>query len=75
MDVKEIRGKDDRELRLDIQSMSKELFQLRFKASAEGVANTHRFKELKRNIARIKTVLSERALETARAEARQETNA
>lgn len=75
MDLKEIRGKDDRELRLDMQSMNKELFQLRFKATAEGVANTHRFQEIRRNIARIKTVLRQREIEAGKQAVTTETNA
>jgi len=58
--VSEIRGKDSRELRLEVQSMNKELFELRFRAAAEEVSNTARFRQLRRDIARIKTVLRER---------------
>lgn len=69
MDIAEIRGKDDRELRLDMQAMSKELFEMRFKATAEGVGKPHRFKEIRRNIARIKTVLRQRALTAPQSDA------
>ena len=69
MDLKEIRGKDDRELRLDLQQLSKELFQLRFKSAAEGVSNTARFQQIRRTIARIKTVLNERARQAANTQA------
>lgn len=66
MKLTEIRGKDSRELKLDVQAMRKELFDLRFRAAAEEITNTSRFRDLRREIARIRTVLRERELETAR---------
>ncbi len=62
MKVTEIRGKDSRELRLEVQSMRKEIFELRFRAAAEEISNTSRYKELRRDIARISTVLREREI-------------
>lgn len=60
MKVDEIRGKDSRELALDLQALRKELFTMRFRASAEEIANTSRFRDIRRTIARINTVLGER---------------
>ena len=60
MELNELRGKDSRELRLDIQELLKEQFQLRFKAANEEVANTARFRQIRRAVARINTVLRER---------------
>lgn len=65
MNITDIRGKDSRELRLDVQSMRKELFELRFRAAAEEVSNTSRFRELRRLIARVNTILRERELAEA----------
>ena len=62
MKLEEIRGKDSRELQLDIQAMRKELFELRFRATAEEISNTSRFRDLRRTIARVKTILRERKL-------------
>ena len=62
MKLSDIRGKDSRELQLDVQSMRKELFGLRFRAAAEEISNTSRFRDLRRQIARIQTVLREREL-------------
>lgn len=62
MKLSDIRGKDSRELQLDVQSMRKELFELRFRAAAEEISNTSRFRDLRRQIARIQTVLREREL-------------
>ena len=62
MKVSEMRGKDSRELELDLQALRKELFGMRFRAASEEVAQTSRFREIRRTIARIKTVLREREL-------------
>jgi large subunit ribosomal protein L29 len=65
--LSDIRGKDSRELQLDVQSMRKELFELRFRAAAEEISNTSRFRDLRRQIARVQTVLRERELEAQKA--------
>jgi large subunit ribosomal protein L29 len=64
--IKELKGKDSRELRLDIQERLKEQFNLRFKAANEELANTARFQQIRREIAQIKTVLREREIEQAK---------
>jgi large subunit ribosomal protein L29 len=63
MKLSELRGKDSRELRLDIQERLKEKFQLRFKAANEEVANTARFRQIRREVAQINTVLRQREIE------------
>jgi large subunit ribosomal protein L29 len=60
--VKELREKLDSELEYDLKEISKELFELRFKSSSEGLANPSRISALRRDIARIKTLLRERQL-------------
>ena len=65
MDLKEIRGKDSRELRLDSQELQKELFELRFRSASEEVSNTARFSHIRRSVARINTVLREREIADA----------
>ena len=62
MQISEMRGKDSRELMLDLQALQKELFGMRFRAASEEVAKTARFQDIRRTIARIKTVLRERDL-------------
>jgi large subunit ribosomal protein L29 len=62
MKIAEVRGKDLTELRVDLQSLRKELFNLRFKGAAEQVQNTSRFSQIRHDIARILTVLREREL-------------
>ena len=66
--MSEVRGKDTRELKLDIQGFEKELFGLHFKSAAEEVANTARFQQIRRTVAQIKTVLNERARASTGAE-------
>jgi large subunit ribosomal protein L29 len=58
--LKELREKLDSELVFDVGQLQKELFELRFKSSAEGLGNPARIRELRREIARAKTILTER---------------
>ena len=65
--MKELREKQDSELRFDVVQKQKELFELRFKSSAEGLANPSRISELRREIARLKTMLHDRELRASAA--------
>ena len=65
MKIAELRGKDSRELKLDMQALSKSLFELRFRGTSEEVSNSSRFREFRRGIARIHTVLREREIADA----------
>jgi large subunit ribosomal protein L29 len=60
MKVSEIRGKDSRELRLELQALQKEWFDLKFKSASEQIAKTSRFEQIRRHRAQILTVLGER---------------
>ena len=60
MKTVEIRGKDSRELQLDLQALQKELFDLKFKSASEQVAKTARFKAIRRRRAQILTILGQR---------------
>ena len=60
MKLAEIRGKDSRELMLDLQALRKEYFGMKFRAASEEVSNSSRFREIRRTVARIQTVLGER---------------
>jgi large subunit ribosomal protein L29 len=68
--LKEMRDKLDSELKFDRLELEKELFGLRFKSSAEGLPNPSRINQLRRDIARIHTLLRERELNIRGAEAR-----
>ena len=57
--LEELRNKSVEELNADLDAAKKELFNLRFQNATNQLDNTSRSKEVKRNIARIKTVLAE----------------
>ncbi len=61
MTAKELRTKDEAELRLDLEKLRREVFDLRFKARTEGVSNPSRIPTARREVARILTVLGERS--------------
>ncbi len=69
MRLAEIRGKDSRELALDLQALRKEYFGLKFRAASEEVSNTSRFREIRKTIARIQTILGQRQMEQDSAKA------
>jgi large subunit ribosomal protein L29 len=52
-----LKGKTAVELREELTSAKKELFNLRFQNATNQLDNTSRIKEVRRNIARIQTVL------------------
>ena len=70
MKIEDIRSKTDDELDFDLKGMKKELFGLRIRASAETLANSAQIRVLRRSIARINTVLHERATEVRGQESR-----
>ncbi len=65
MKVKEIREKSNTELLKEIDSLKEELFSLRFQQATGQLENSARMKEVKKTIARIKTVITERELSEA----------
>ena len=50
------------ELEKEVEELKKELFNLRFSLATNGLENPMRIKEVKKDIARIKTVLRQREL-------------
>ncbi|MBO6260488.1 MAG: 50S ribosomal protein L29 [Lachnospiraceae bacterium] len=56
--VKELEAKSASELNQDLVNAKKELFNLRFQNATNQLDNTARIKEVRRNIARIQTVLN-----------------
>ncbi len=65
MNVKEIRAKSNAELLKEINSLKEELFNLRFQQATGQLDNPARMREVKKTIARIKTVITERELSDA----------
>ena len=59
--VKDLKKKSVAELNNELVAAKKELFNLRFQNATNQLDNTSRIKEVRRNIARIQTVISEKA--------------
>ena len=59
----EIRAKSAVELNEELVSAKKELFNLRFQNATNQLDNTARIKEVRRNIARIQTIITQKAKE------------
>ncbi|NLY54629.1 MAG: 50S ribosomal protein L29 [Firmicutes bacterium] len=62
MKVKEIRNMSEAELEQKLVDLKDELFNLRFRSVTGQLDNPMRIKEVRKSIARIKTVLREREL-------------
>ena len=59
--MKELQAKNIDELREDLESAKRELFNLRFQNATNQLQNTARITEVRKNIARIQTVLTAKA--------------
>lgn len=57
--VNELRGKSVEELNQELVAAKKELFNLRFQNATNQLDNTSRIKEVRKNIARIQTLITE----------------
>ncbi|MFT4147143.1 MAG: 50S ribosomal protein L29 [Mobilitalea sp.] len=57
--VEELKTKSATELNIELVAAKKELFNLRFQNATNQLDNTSRIKEVRKNIARIQTVISE----------------
>ncbi|MEJ5375624.1 MAG: 50S ribosomal protein L29 [bacterium] len=67
MKPSELRGLSDQELRAKETETAQELFKLRFRHASGQLDNTARLRRLRRELARIKTLLRERELGSSRA--------
>jgi large subunit ribosomal protein L29 len=61
MKAADVRAKTDDELKEDLDKLGKEAFNLRFQRASGQLENTSRVRQVRRDIARIKTVLGARA--------------
>ncbi|WP_135077458.1 50S ribosomal protein L29 [Terasakiella sp. SH-1] len=61
MKAAEIRSKSSDELKDELLKLRKEAFNLRFQAASGQLENTARVRQVRRDIARIKTVIGEKA--------------
>ena len=64
--LEEFRGKPDDELRKDLDTLVKGLFNLRFRKVTDVVENPAAFRKHRVEIAQIRTILRERELKTAK---------
>ncbi len=67
MKARDLREMTERELEEKFRGLKDELFNLRFQLATGQVDNPMRIREVKRDIARIKTVLREREIQAQRA--------
>ncbi|WFD10394.1 50S ribosomal protein L29 [Tepidibacter hydrothermalis] len=67
MKAKELREMTSSELNQKINEFKSELFSLRFQLATGQLENTSRVKFVRKDIARVKTILIERELEESRA--------
>ena len=59
--VEDLKAKSAAELNEELVAAKKELFNLRFQNATNQLDNTARIKEVRKNIARIQTVIAEKA--------------
>ena len=59
--VEELMNKSEADLAKELVAAKKELFNLRFQNATNQLDNTARIKEVRRNIARIQTVITEKS--------------
>jgi large subunit ribosomal protein L29 len=61
MDAQELRSKTPDQLKEELATLKKEAFNLRFQQATGQMENTARMRSVKRDSARVKTVLNEKA--------------
>jgi len=65
MNAKELGDKTPDQLRDELVNLKKEAFNLRFQAATGQLENTARIREVRRNVARVNTVLNQKAAAAA----------
>jgi len=65
MNAQELRDKTPDQLRDDLANLKKEAFNLRFQQATGQMENTSRMKTVRRDAARVKTILNEKAAAAA----------
>ena len=68
MNAGELRDKTPDQLREELESLKKESFNLRFQAATGQLENTARRRKVRRDAARVKTILNEKARAAATSE-------
>ena len=67
MKINKIREMSSPELEKELEELKSELFKLRFSLATSGLDNPMKIKEVRKDIAKIKTILRERELEEQKA--------
>ncbi len=67
MDASELREKSPDQLRDELAGLKKEAFNLRFQQATSQLENTARMRQVRRDVARVRTVLREKAAAPAEA--------
>jgi large subunit ribosomal protein L29 len=65
MKASELRSKSSDELQTELQSLLKAQFSLRMQKATQQLSNTSQIRKVRRDIARVRTLLSEKAKTTA----------
>lgn len=65
MDASELRSKTPDQLRDSLVALKKEAFNLRFQQATSQLENTARMRAVRRDVARVKTVLNQKAADAA----------
>ena len=66
MKAQELKAKTPEQLREQLVALKKEAFNLRFQQATGQLENTARFNAIRKDVARIKTVLNQKAAEAAK---------
>ena len=61
MKASELRGKDGGELQKELEGLLRAQFGLRMQVATQQLANTSQLKKVKRDIARVRTIMREKA--------------
>ena len=61
MKVAELRTKDDAELQKELEGLLRAQFGLRMQLATQQLSNTSQLKKVKRDIARVRTILKEKS--------------
>ncbi|SCY84325.1 50S ribosomal protein L29 [Paracoccus tibetensis] len=65
MDAQELKSKTPDQLKDQLVALKKEAFNLRFQAATGQLENTARMRVVRRDVARVKTILNQKAAEAA----------
>ena len=62
MTPSELRAKDEAQLTMELEDLLKAQFSLRMQKATQQLSNTSQMKKVRRDIARVRTVLAEKAV-------------